>query len=191
MGKLGIFAIFLCSITMVVPLVFGVAEGPKEVEEWFHSVSNHHHPNQKVTKMHFYLHDVFGVTTKKVAKPNTTAKSPTFFGETFMIDNPLTVGPSQASKLIGRAQGLYGFSSMEEVRVTVAMNLVFTDGSYNGSSLTSLGHNPVLQPKCEMPIIGGSGIFRLARGVALLNTYSHDDIKGNTTVEYNVILQHY
>ncbi|XP_057493265.1 dirigent protein 22-like [Actinidia eriantha] len=191
MAKLGIFAI-LCSITMAFPVVFGVADDPKEVEEWFHKLTNHHHHlEQKVTKFHFYFQDLVGITTAVVAQSNATATSPTFFGEVFMMDNPLTVGPSQASKVIGRAQGLYGLSSMENFCDVVAMNLIFTDGPYNGSALTVLGYNPVSQPKREMPVIGGSGVFRMARGVALLNTYYFNFTLGNTTVEYNVIVQHY
>ncbi|GFY94599.1 hypothetical protein Acr_09g0010450 [Actinidia rufa] len=172
-------------------VVFGVADDPKEVEEWFHKITNHHHHEQKVTKLHFYFQDLAGVTAMVVAQSNTTSTSPTYFGATLMMDNPLTVGPSQASKVIGRAQGLYGSSSMEEPCDVVAMNLIFTHGPYNGSTLTVLGHNPILHPKREMPIIGGTGVFRLARGVSLLNTYSYDFTVGNLTVEYNVIVEHY
>ncbi|XP_057500904.1 pterocarpan synthase 1-like [Actinidia eriantha] len=103
------------------------------------------------------------------------------------MDNPLNVGPSQASKVIGRAQGLYGSSSMEEPCNVV----IFTHGPYNGCTLTVLGHNPILHPNREMPVIGGSGVFRLARGVVLLNIYSYDFTVGNLTVEYNVMVQHY
>ena len=192
MGKLAIFVI-LCSITTAFPFVYGVTDDPKEVEEWFHKIAHHHHHHheQKVTKLHFYFQDLAGVTAMVVAQSNTTSTSPTYFGATLMMDNPLTVGPSQASKVIGRAQGLYGSSSMEEPCDVVAMNLIFTHGPYNGSALTVLGYNPILHPNREMPVIGGSGVFRLARGIALLNTYSYDFTVGNLTVEYNVIVQHY
>ncbi|PSS21732.1 Dirigent protein [Actinidia chinensis var. chinensis] len=191
MGKLTIFLI-LCSITMAFPLVFGVADDPKGVEEWFHKITNHYHHEQKITKLHFYYHDLLGVTRTVVAQSNTTSTSPTYFGATLMMDNPLTVGlPFTGFQVIGRAQGLYGSSSMEEPCNVVAMNLIFTHGPYNGSTLTVLGHNPILHPNREMPVIGGSGVFRLARGVVLLNTYSYNFTVGNLTVEYNVMVQHY
>ncbi|XP_058190844.1 dirigent protein 22-like [Rhododendron vialii] len=174
------------------PMAMAIAEGPKEVEEWFHKFDDTTSvTHQKVTKLHFYFHDLRGLTTAVVAQSNTTAASPTFFGLFYAMDNPLTVGPSQASKVIGRAQGLYGSTSREKFSLTLAMNLVFTNGPYNGSSLTVLGYNPVMQPKREMPVVGGAGVFRMARGVALLKTYFFDAPRGNATIEYNVIVHHY
>jgi hypothetical protein len=43
----------------------------------------------------------------------------------------------------------------------------------------------------EMPIVGGSGLFRLARGYAQANTHEIDFKTGNATVEYNVYVFHY
>lgn len=185
MEKLGIVVVLI-----LFPVAMAIADGPKEVEEWFHKFNNISGAQQKVTKLHFYFHDLRGVTTRVVAQSNTTAASPTFFGVVYAMDNPLTVGPSQASKVIGRAQGLYSSTSMGKLSLIVAMNLVFTNGPYNGSSLTVLGYNPVMEPTREMPVLGGSGVFRLARGVAMLNTYFFDIARGNATVEYNVIVYH-
>ncbi|KAF7127402.1 hypothetical protein RHSIM_Rhsim11G0189500 [Rhododendron simsii] len=174
------------------PIAMAIAEGPKEVEEWFHKFDDTTSvAQQKVTKLQFYFHDLRGVTTAVLAQSNTTAASPTSFGLFYVMDNPLTVGPSQASKVIGRAQGLYGSTSREKLGLTLAMNLVFTNGPYNGSSLTVLGYNPPTLPKREMPVVGGAGVFRMARGVALLKTYFFDATQGNATVEYNVIVHHY
>lgn len=71
----------------------------------------------------------------------------------------------------------------------MSVNFVFTSGKHNGSSLTVLGRNPVVHSVRELPIIGGTGVFRLARGFALAKTYFI-----NTTlaiVEYNVVALHY
>ncbi|PSS21731.1 Dirigent protein [Actinidia chinensis var. chinensis] len=154
MGKLTIFLV-LCSITMAFLVVFGVADDPKEVEEWFHKITNHHHHEQKVTKLHFYFQDLAGITAMVVAQSNTTSTSPTYFGATLMMDNPLTVGPSQASKVIGRAQGLYGSSSMEEPCDVVAMNLIFTYGPYNGSTLAQFSIPNVRCPSSVGPVSSG------------------------------------
>ncbi|KAF5951550.1 hypothetical protein HYC85_009494 [Camellia sinensis] len=101
------------------------------------------------------------------------------------MDSPLTVGPSQSSKVIGRAQGMYGAASMEEVREFIVMNLVFIDENYyNGATLTVLGSNPSFHKKRELTVVGGTGVFRLAHGVALLNTYFFNAALGNATVEF-------
>ncbi|KAI8027290.1 Dirigent protein 23 [Camellia lanceoleosa] len=188
MIKLGTIVI-LCSMAIAMPVFCCIAGDPKELEQWFHDLTTK--TDQKVTKLHFYLQDLRGITTTIVAQSNTSLTSPTFFGLTYMVDDPLTVGPSQASKVVGRAQGLYGLSSKEDMRLFMAIDIVFTDGTYNGSALTVLGSNPLTQTKRELPVIGGTGVFRLARGVALLNTYFFNAALGNATVEYTVIVQHY
>jgi hypothetical protein len=42
-----------------------------------------------------------------------------------------------------------------------------------------------------MPVIGGSGLFRFARGYAQANTYSFDPKSFVAVVEYNVYVFHY
>ena len=63
-----------------------------------------------------------------VAEESKTKKSPTFFGLVNIFDDPLTEGPEPTSKLVGRAQGLYGSAGQQEVGQLLARNLVFTVG---------------------------------------------------------------
>ncbi|KAI3446228.1 hypothetical protein Pfo_002893 [Paulownia fortunei] len=169
------------------------AEGPKEVENWFKRLSHVKQP-EKMTKLHFYFHDLLRgktVTSAVVAQANMTGSSPTFFGSFIVADDPLTVGPELLSKRVGYAKGFYAAASLEEVGLVMALTFVFTDEVYNGSSLSVLGHNPDLHMYREMPIVGGSGMFRLARGVATLQTYFFNAIAGNATVEVDIVILHY
>ena len=100
-----------------------------------------------------------------------TNKSPSLFGLLNIFDDPLTKGPEPTSMLVGRAQGLYGSVGQKELSLLMAMNFVFTIGKFNGSSLTILGRNAALQPLRDMPIIGGTGAFRLARGFVTAKMY--------------------
>ncbi|RYR27056.1 hypothetical protein Ahy_B02g061382 isoform B [Arachis hypogaea] len=108
-----------------------------------------------------------------------------------MLDNPLTLGPNLSSKLVGRAQGFYSSTSQTEADLLMAMNFAFVDGKYNGSSITVLGRNPIFNKVREMPVIGGSGFFRFARGYVQLNTYSVNLKTNDAIVEYNVYVNHY
>lgn len=107
-----------------------------------------------------------------------------------MADDRLTVGADTRSEVIGRAQGMYGLASQNEIALLMVMNYVFTKGKYNGSSIAIVGRNPPLQDVREMPIVGGTGLFRFARGYALAHTVwsnpEHDAI-----VEYHVYVYHF
>lgn len=73
----------------------------------------------------------------------------------------------------------------------MTMNFVFTYGKYNGSTITIMGRNQVFNHVREMPVIGGSGLFRFARGYVEARTHDFDLKNGDATVEYNVYVMHY
>ncbi|KAI3966068.1 hypothetical protein MKW92_040605 [Papaver armeniacum] len=146
---------------------------------------------EKVTKLHFYFHDTISgnnPTGVVVARANTTAQSPTAFGLLAIIDDPLTVGPEITSKLIGRAQGLVGFASQEELASLMALSYVFTDGKLNGSTISIVTRNPIMNPVREFPVVGGTGLFRFARGFANVKTFWANVTSGDAIVEYNSII---
>ncbi|KAK9165170.1 hypothetical protein Scep_000361 [Stephania cephalantha] len=114
------------------------------------------------------------------------------FGTADMVDAPLREGPKPTSKQVGRAQGIYGFATQQELGMTVALSFGFTDGVYNGRSLTVVGSNHPMRLVGEVPVVGGtSTVFGfIARGVAVLKTYAFNTSL-NAIVEYNVTVVHY
>ncbi|CAA0808938.1 Dirigent protein 23 [Striga hermonthica] len=143
---------------------------------------------EKTTKLHFYFHD-------KVSEPNATAVriigDRPGFGMTVMMDDALTEGPDRGSKVVGRAQGLYSIAAQNDLSLLMVATYVFLEGSYKGSSISVLGRNHVFDDVREMPIVGGSGVFRLGRGYALAHTVWADLKTGDVTVEYNVTVLHF
>nr|DAD32026.1 TPA_asm: hypothetical protein HUJ06_010877 [Nelumbo nucifera] len=65
------------------------------------------------------------------------------------MDNPLIATPDINSTLMGRAQGLYAMFSQQN------------------NSLSVVGRNPILNEVREMPIVKGTGVFRIACGYCL------------------------
>ncbi|KAJ6346615.1 hypothetical protein OIU76_003319 [Salix suchowensis] len=119
---------------------------------------------EKLSHFKVYWHDILtgpNPSSIEVVPPMNT--SVTAFGLVRMIDNPLTLGPEMSSK----------------------------NGKYNGSTVTVLGRNQVFSTVREMPVIGGSGLFRFARGYVQARTHKVDLITGDATVEYNVYVFHY
>lgn len=149
---------------------------------------------EKLTHLRFFWHDILSgpnPTAVPVAQAASTNTSRSYFGLLNMIDDPLTEGPEMASKLVGRAQGFYASASQEYVGLLMAMNFAFVDGKYNGSTISILGRNAVFAAVREMPVIGGSGLFRFARGYVQATTHNLDMKTGNAVVEYNCFVFHY
>lgn len=152
------------------------------------------HKREKLSHLHFYLHDIVSgpnPTAMRVAEAATTNTSATGFGAVAMMDDPLTLQSESNSKLVGRAQGIYALASQHEAGLLMVMNFAFVEGKYNGSTLSVLGRNTVFSAVREMPIVGGSGIFRFARGYAQARTHTFDLKTGDAVVEYNVYAFHY
>ncbi|WOG98008.1 hypothetical protein DCAR_0417349 [Daucus carota subsp. sativus] len=149
---------------------------------------------EKLSHLHFYLHDIVSgrnATAIRVATSAISNTSATRFSDVLVIDDLLTVGPDPSSKQLGRAQGIYTSASLSEVSLLMAFNYVFTVGKYNGSTLSILGRNPIFSDVREMPVVGGSGVFRFARGYAQARTHFIDWNSGDAVVEYNVYVFHY
>ncbi|CAO2815578.1 unnamed protein product [Amaranthus hypochondriacus] len=148
---------------------------------------------ERTTTLQFYFHDIVSgkyPTAIPVAKP--IQKNPNLtngFGILVMADDPLTVGPDPKSKLVGRAQGLYGSACQDEVGLVMALSYNFCEGKLNGSSISIMGRNSIMNRVRELPIVGGTGFFRMARGYALAQTYWLND-KGDAIVGYNVTIVH-
>ncbi|GFQ04546.1 dirigent protein 7 [Phtheirospermum japonicum] len=152
---------------------------------------NHKHhklTKQKLSEFHVYWHDIFSgshPTAVTIIKSPTGAVTRTSFGQINMIDNLLTKWVDPRSEVVGRAQGLYAFDSLQTRSLLMTMNIVFTGEEYNGSTITILGSNPIFDQVREMPVIGGTGFFQNARGFATSVTWLRKKNK-DSTVEYNV-----
>ena len=108
-----------------------------------------------------------------------------------MIDNALTAKVPTNSTLVGQAQGFYAGAAQKELGFLMAMNFVFKTGKYNGSTITILGRNTPFSEVREMPIVGGSGLFRFARGYVEARTKWFNLKNGDATVEYSCYVLHY
>ncbi|KAK6163735.1 hypothetical protein DH2020_000599 [Rehmannia glutinosa] len=146
---------------------------------------------EKLSHFRVYWHDILDGTTPtsvQVVKPLPNMTNG--FGQVNMIDNLLILGPELSSKVVGKAQGFYASTSQQELSLLMAMNFIFTEGEYNGSTITILGKNAILNEVREMPVVGGSGLFRFARGYVEARTQMFDAKSGDATVEYNVYVMH-
>ena len=96
--------------------------------------------------------------------------------------------PENTPKVVGRAQGIYALAAKSEAALLMVLNLVSTERKYNGSTLSMLGRDAILFTVREMPIVGGSGVFRFARGYTQARTCMLDTKTKEVVVEYDVCL---
>lgn len=188
------FKTFFISQTLTLTLLFSTLV----TATYHHNISpSLVRSREKLTHLHFYLHEIF--TSEKpsnivIDPPKVVASSPLPFGSQVVIEDPLTIGPDVKSKEIGKAQGFYLSATQRpglELEIVMGMALTFLEGEFNGSSLSVLGRNKIFNEVRELPIIGGTGEFRFARGYILARTVKVDYHKGDATVEYNAYVYHY
>lgn len=127
------------------------------------------------THLHFFMHDVVtgsNPTAVQVIKGAGSSVVPGLaFGDTTVIDDALTDGPSaSSSRLVGRAQGTYMLASLTEPVLAVSMTVALTAGAYNGSAVVIVGRDDVSAGVRELAVVGGTGAFRRATGHVLWRT---------------------
>ncbi|KAG8368133.1 hypothetical protein BUALT_Bualt15G0013400 [Buddleja alternifolia] len=150
--------------------------------------------SEVITTLQFYFHDILSgpnPSAIRIAQPLKANISATLFGALMMIDDQLTVGPDPSSKIVGRARGMYGSAGQTDFGLIMVLSYCFTDGMYDGSSFSLVSINPAVQPVREMAIVGGTGLFRMARGYAIAHTYWFDITTGDAIVGYNVTIATY
>ncbi|KAF8019836.1 hypothetical protein BT93_G0510 [Corymbia citriodora subsp. variegata] len=149
---------------------------------------------EKLTRFRVYVQNIFGgsnATDVIIVPPSTTKQSTALFGQLDVIDDAVTIGPNTSSKNVGRVQGLLAFTSQSEIVLSMSMTFAFTEGKYNGSSLTIVGRNVVSMKVRELPIVGGTGLFRLGRGYVHISTYSSNFKTGLFVFVYYFYVYHY
>ncbi|TKY62507.1 Dirigent protein 3 [Spatholobus suberectus] len=152
---------------------------------------------EKLTHIRFYFHEIITSPNPSliiIDPPKVMSNSPLPFGSLVVLENPLTIGPELDTKQVGKAQGFYLSATKREgveLEIVMGMTLAFMEGEFNSSTLSVLGRNTIISEVREMPIIGGTGVFRFARGFVQARSVQVDYIKGDATVEYNVYVFHY
>lgn len=191
MAKFKVILMFI--LYSVIHAIVGSSQGPQPVDTWFQNLSkNNLVPKTEIIQV--YVQDILGgpgQTVYEIARSNiTSSTSFGVFGQLFMSDDLLTAGPDPSSQPLGRAQGLVGFCDLNELVLYLSVNFYFRGGPYNGSTISVVGRNPKLNAARELSIVGGTGVFRLARGIAVASTYMNYNATGYGILNYTLYVTH-
>ncbi|MED6149853.1 hypothetical protein PIB30_066575 [Stylosanthes scabra] len=147
--------------------------------------------SEKVTHLRFYYHDIRNENNPTVVQIVDAPKNtPNGFGCVLVMDDALTEEPDWSSKQVGRAQGIFAQASLQDLGLAMLTNFVFTEGKYAGSTISMLGRNAISEKIREMPIVGGTGVFRFARGFAIGFSVHSVSTPQHYVVGYNVTISH-
>ncbi|GER41417.1 disease resistance-responsive (dirigent-likeprotein) family protein [Striga asiatica] len=158
---------------------------------WFHVTSRS--GGEVSAKIHLYVQDVLAgenQTVYEVARASVTSTSPTSFGQVRALDDLLTALPDPGSKKVGRIQGLITSADLAKTALAMNLNFYFTSGEIAGSTICMVGRNQIDDPTRELAVVGGTGVFRFARGYAITKLYSYDVETNHGVIEYTLYVRY-
>jgi hypothetical protein len=95
------------------------------------------------------------------------------FGDLVVFDDPITLDNNLHSTPIGRAQGFYVYDRKAITSALLGFSFVFNSTKHKGT-INFVGAD-LLQKTRDISVIGGTGDFFMARGIATLMTDSFED----------------
>lgn len=135
-------------------------------------------------QMVFYFHDIIyngknaeNATSAIVGAPawgnRTILAGQNHFGNVVVFDDPITLDNNLHSTPVGRAQGFYFYDKKDIFTAWLGFSFVFNSTEHSGT-INFAGADPLMNKTREVSVIGGTGDFFMARGVATLMTDSFE-----------------
>ncbi|XP_031396042.1 dirigent protein 5-like [Punica granatum] len=146
-------------------------------------------------RLMLHLHDIFQEGINNTF-PNATSASvtegvpgfgPFLFGKLYVFDNPVTGDENMNSPPAARARGFYLYDRKDTPNTLFLITLSFNSSEYKGT-MTMLGNNEHGAETRDIPIVGGTGDFFMARGIATLETEVLDFVKSYFRVRMDIKL---
>ncbi|XP_020263939.1 dirigent protein 5-like [Asparagus officinalis] len=123
-----------------------------------------------------YLHDLLfdgtneaNATAAVVA--NQTALGNFKFGKLIVFDDAVTADPNLLSPPVARAQGFYFYDMKTDYNAWFSYTLVFNSTKYKGT-INLMGADLMMMETRDLSVVGGTGDFFMARGIATFKTLS-------------------
>jgi len=140
--------------------------------------------NEPCKQMTLYYHDILydggnntaNATSSGVTKPTalstSRSKNTTYFGMLAVFNDPMTVGkamPLAGKEPAAHAQGFYFYDKQEEQNAWFGFSIVFNSTVHKGT-LNLMGADIMSAKTRDISVVGGTGDFFMARGIATLST---------------------
>jgi len=91
------------------------------------------------------------------------------FGDLVVFNDPVTLDNNLHSHPVGRAQGFYLYDMKNTFSAWLGFTFVLNSTDYKGT-ITFAGADPILTKYRDISVLGGTGDFFMARGIANVST---------------------
>lgn len=152
-----------------------------ETAEAAHNHRSSRLPLKPCRNLVLYFHDIIyngsnahNATSALVGAPygaNLTflAGKDNHFGDLAAFNDPITLDNNLHSPPVGRAQGLYLYDNKNTLTAWLGFTFVLNSAHYKGT-ITFAGADPILTTYRDVSVVGGTGDFLMAKGIATIST---------------------
>ncbi|KAL5718805.1 Dirigent protein 6 [Ranunculus cassubicifolius] len=131
-------------------------------------------PKKPCKHIILYYHDILFNGTNVANATSATITNPTKLGEKnfgmfVVFDDPMTKDHHLLSPPVARAQGFYFYDMKSTFNAWFAYTLIFNSSEHKGT-LNIMGADMMDQHTRDLSVVGGTGDFFLARGIATFMT---------------------
>ncbi|KAJ4711975.1 Dirigent protein [Melia azedarach] len=138
-------------------------------------------PPKPCKRFVLYLHDLLleknELSNSTSARMLNASKLGNYqFGSLFVFNDPMTKDQNLHSPPVATAQGFYFYDYKTDYSAWFAYTLVFNSTEYKGS-LSIMGADLMMEKTRDLSVVGGTGDFFMARGIATFSTDAMEGIK--------------
>lgn len=129
-----------------------------------------------------YYHDILFDGTDLANATSATVANETKlgnfkFGKFVVFDDKMTYDNNLHSPEVARAQGFYFYDMKTDYNAWFAYTLVFNSTEHYKGTLNIMGADLMMEKTRDLSVVGGTGDFFMARGIATLQTDSFEGAK--------------
>ncbi|KAF5192201.1 Disease resistance response protein [Thalictrum thalictroides] len=139
---------------------------------------------QPCKHLKLFFHDIIyngenaeNATSSIVAAPEganrTILAAQNHFGNVVVFDDPITLDNNLHSIPVGRAQGMYIYDKKDTFCSWLGFTFVLNSTDHQGT-INFIGADPLLMKTRDISVVGGTGDFAMARGIATLMTDAYE-----------------
>lgn len=116
----------------------------------------------------FYYHDILYNGTNVANATSISINDDNFLGD-HNFGTPMTADQHLRSTPVARAQGFYFYDKKSTYNACFAYSLIFNSTKYKGT-INLMGADMMMEETRDVSVVGGTGDFFMARGVATFKT---------------------